>query len=250
MAIPSTALSLRDIEPARAVTSPSLATWKGTPHFFARSRKMFLARLLNTSRGTPRNREAIMGRLLMMTPAELPPMASTLGIFAAGGVDLVVVVGGILLIAWLPDDLFAEDRLSLHQSGYLTIACPEIEPDAVPVEMTAEGNRCLFFRRHLVRPGYRDLERALVRGLAHELRVERSGPFRRIGLTEVVPDGLRSAHAHPVASFLPEEELEEALHIGKIEIGQFVPVVEDRSLIDRGRAIGAVEGHHKGHGLS
>src|SRR4030065_443092 len=32
MAIPSTALSSSDMEPARAVTSPSLATSKGTPH--------------------------------------------------------------------------------------------------------------------------------------------------------------------------------------------------------------------------
>ena len=35
------------------------------------------------SLGTPRKREAMRTRLLMMAPAELPPMASTRGMLAA-----------------------------------------------------------------------------------------------------------------------------------------------------------------------
>jgi len=75
-------LSSSDIDPASAVTSPSLTTSSGTPNSL-RIRANMLRTSSKRSFGTPRKREAIIGRFWTMTPAELPPMASTRGSFDA-----------------------------------------------------------------------------------------------------------------------------------------------------------------------
>ena len=71
--------------PARAVTSPSLATTMGTsPISLAARSKIVLTWLrISFSRGTLIKSEETIGALPMKTPAELTPMPSTRGIFDA-----------------------------------------------------------------------------------------------------------------------------------------------------------------------
>ena len=85
MAMPRTFPQFRSMAPARAVTSPSLATSMGmfSPSSRATSRYMVLTCLSKSSLPTFRNREATMIRLSMYTPALDTPMASTRGIWEA-----------------------------------------------------------------------------------------------------------------------------------------------------------------------
>ena len=67
-------------EAASAAASPSFTTANGTPcQSCLTNSKTGAASCSKRSGGTPRNSEAIRTRLLMYTPAALPPMASTRG---------------------------------------------------------------------------------------------------------------------------------------------------------------------------
>ena len=82
-AMPRMAFTPRDMEPASAVTSPSLITSNGTPHSLAMRGYSPPTLSSKISFGTARKREAMRARLLMTIPAALPPIASTLGKRAA-----------------------------------------------------------------------------------------------------------------------------------------------------------------------
>ena len=90
----------------------------------------------------PRKSDATIGRLSTMTPAELPPMASSRGIFDAASFSAARILprwyAGIGLLDRLPHDLFAEDRLAVDDGRHLQVRRAEIEPDAAAVQMAAE----------------------------------------------------------------------------------------------------------------
>jgi len=80
--MPSTLWSSSDMEPASAVTSPSLTIDSGTPNSCRRRWKSDRTSPYR-SRGTARNREATRTVSFTYTPAELPPIASRRGRCAA-----------------------------------------------------------------------------------------------------------------------------------------------------------------------
>ena len=84
MAIPRILFSPRLIAPARAVTSPSLATSMGTPPISsAISRNILLTFFSNKSCGTLMKSDAALTSLSIYIPAALTPIASTRSIFDA-----------------------------------------------------------------------------------------------------------------------------------------------------------------------
>ncbi len=91
----------------------------------------------------PRKSEATIGRLLTITPAELPPMASSRGSFSSRqlqhGHDLLVVISRVGLVARVPLHLLGEDRLAVDHRRDLDIRSAQVEADPAAIQVAAQA---------------------------------------------------------------------------------------------------------------
>src|ERR1019366_7387233 len=118
-ATPSTALSFRAMEPASAVTSPSLTTSKGTPfQAVCRSKKRRRMLVSNWCWGAARQ----VG-----------------GGAPQGIVDAVVVILRIALHGGVPGHLVAENDFAFDDGGALAVAGAQVEADAAAIQVASEG---------------------------------------------------------------------------------------------------------------
>ena len=74
---------------------------------------------------------------------------------------IVVLVG---LVFWIPRHFLGENRLAIDHGGDFVIARPEIEADATPLQVPAQGFRRGLLRRQV--GGVNDLERVIDEGLS------------------------------------------------------------------------------------
>ena len=224
MATPRTPGSPSESMPARAVTSPSLMTSKGTPHSSASAVEDApdlgleeVRRHGPEERGDPD-----------LVADDDPGRRAADGVDArevGGGLlqavlDHAVVVVGIGLRRRGPGDLLAPDRPAVDDGRDLVVAGAEVEADAAAVEMAArEADRLAGFRegRGAVED---DLERPPV-DAGHGPDVEGPGAaFGVLGL-EAAADRGRALEVDAPAAARPEQELDRALDhpVGGFRIG-------------------------------
>ncbi len=161
--------------PARAVTSPSLITSRGTLQLLldAQEHVLDLAEALGRDAAEEGGHH---GAVVDVDAGRAAADGIHPGQFGGGrlegGHDLAVVILGVGVLARLPDDLFAEDRLAIHHRADLAVGCAQVEADPAAVQVAAEGFAGLAGRRHFRRIAGDDREGLLVDLLAHEEVVE------------------------------------------------------------------------------
>ena len=98
---------------------------------------------------------------------------------------MVVRVG---LLARLPDDLLAEDRLAVDHRGDLAVGGAQVEADAAAVQVAAQRLAALARRGHFGSVAGHDGERVRVDLLAHEVVIELARAVRRVDPGDVLAD--------------------------------------------------------------
>ena len=101
--------------------------------------------------------------------------------------DLVVVIGGVALLARLPHDLLAVDGVAVDHRGDLAIRGSEIEADAAAVQVAPEGPRGLALLGDLCRFAGHYGEGLLEAPLAHEAAIELALPPGAVAGAEMAP---------------------------------------------------------------
>ena len=195
-----------------------------------------------------------MGRLSTITPAELPPIASSRGSFDLRQLqrrdDPLVVVGRIGLLDRLPHDLVAEDRLAIDHGRDLQIGRAQVEADAAAVQVASQRLTALARRGRFISAATHDGERMAVDLLAHEVVIELARAVRRIDLGDVLTDAARPADGDLPAAARPQQEFDDPLGIGQIGFEAGMAVRESDRLVARHGAVGTLQADDQRHALA
>ncbi len=244
--MPRTPVSSRDMAPARAVTSPSLATSSGTANSspsLLKSVLHFAVAFLRDSSEQGRHAGLVVHVDSGSAAADGVDAGHLGGGCGEGCSDLGVVVGGIGLPHRGPDHLFGEDGLAVHDGGDLTVRGAEVEADAASVEMAPERSTGLSCGGHILGCGAYHCEWMAVDILAHEVVIELPFTTGCVGCLKVAGDGGWSPQVGLPSAALPEQELEKALCLTKAGRLTGMALGEDSGLEARDRSACPLETH-------
>ena len=161
--------------------------------------------------------------------------------------DVLVMVVGVGLMYRFPYDFRAEDGLAIDDRRDLDIGRAQVEPDAITLQMAAQGLAAFLGRGHLIRVADLHGEGAEIDQIAHELGIE--GPFAigRVEATDVLADVARPAHDDLPAAPLPEQELHQAFGVEAIFGSTGMVGWEDDGFIAGAGALGALQRDDQRH---
>ncbi len=162
-----------------------------------------------------------------------------------GGHDLVEMVLGILGDLREPHDLLGVHRLSVDDRGDLAVGAARIEADAAALHVPADGLGGLVGGGEGLLGAGDHLELLLI-DVLEEAEVEGALALGGVGGRQLLGDLVAAAQVHAEAARAPQGELDEALDVAQVGLGELGPA--DGALADGDQAVFALDGDGDGVG--
>ena len=224
------------MEPARAATSPSLATSKGTPpHRLWSVKNSLRMSLSKTSGGMPRKSRGDPDLVVHIDARGAAADRVDPGKVRRGLLERVVdprdVVGRVLLEIRVPRDLLGEHDLAVDDRRSLPVAAADVEADPAALEVAAHREPRVAFLRELLGGDGLDAERPAVDLVPHERMVEFPVPAGSVDGRQVARDLRRPRDTDRASAPLPQQELEESLGVAEAERRLGMSGAQDAALV-------------------